>query len=205
MLAIRDTLLLQNTTSGDIVSSSNQLINTLQSFKSIIAEQPLDESERTFEDALHSLAQQVRDICVLSAKFEDAIRRATPDELDSYVASSECECNYPKPSKKVMNDPAYIRSLSASPEPDSVDEYQQEDRTEPLKSWFVQHVTDPYPTSKEKEELCLQTGMKRTQLNMWFTNARRRSECGAKFLDDIIEPRLKELDALDWVPEADVD
>jgi hypothetical protein len=43
-----------------------------------------------------------------------------------------------------------------------------------LKSWLFQHIHHPYPTADEKEVLRIKTGLTNSQLNDWFTNARRR-------------------------------
>ncbi|KAI8055680.1 hypothetical protein BDF22DRAFT_740975 [Syncephalis plumigaleata] len=44
-----------------------------------------------------------------------------------------------------------------------------------LRSWLMQHLDNPYPNPDEKVMLRVKTGMTATQLNDWFTNARRRN------------------------------
>jgi len=46
--------------------------------------------------------------------------------------------------------------------------------TDLLKGWLLEHVYKPYPTEDEKLKLISQTGLTMTQLNNFFTNARRR-------------------------------
>jgi len=46
--------------------------------------------------------------------------------------------------------------------------------TDLLKGWLLEHVYKPYPTEDEKLKLIAQTGLTMTQLNNFFTNARRR-------------------------------
>lgn len=43
-----------------------------------------------------------------------------------------------------------------------------------LYGWFTSHVDNPYPTEQEKKELRKVCGLTRKQLDVWFTNARRR-------------------------------
>lgn len=43
-----------------------------------------------------------------------------------------------------------------------------------LRSWLYQHQDYPYPTDQEREDLERQTGLGKTQILNWFTNARRR-------------------------------
>ncbi|KAH0566471.1 hypothetical protein GP486_000141 [Trichoglossum hirsutum] len=43
-----------------------------------------------------------------------------------------------------------------------------------LKTWFTEHITHPYPTDKEKDELKRRTGLKRSQISNWLANTRRR-------------------------------
>ncbi|KAI1180152.1 hypothetical protein F4777DRAFT_363588 [Nemania sp. FL0916] len=46
--------------------------------------------------------------------------------------------------------------------------------TDKLRSWFVGHLSHPYPTEDEKQELMRQTGLQMNQISNWFINARRR-------------------------------
>ncbi|KAI2642873.1 hypothetical protein GGS21DRAFT_196728 [Xylaria nigripes] len=46
--------------------------------------------------------------------------------------------------------------------------------TEKLRAWFVEHLTHPYPTEDEKQELMRQTNLQMNQISNWFINARRR-------------------------------
>lgn len=46
--------------------------------------------------------------------------------------------------------------------------------TDKLRSWFLAHLTHPYPTEDEKQELVRQTGLQMNQISNWFINARRR-------------------------------
>lgn len=43
-----------------------------------------------------------------------------------------------------------------------------------LNNWLLKHLHNPYPTSQEKRELLIQTGLTKIQLSNWFINQRRR-------------------------------
>ena len=43
-----------------------------------------------------------------------------------------------------------------------------------LKKWLFEHFSHPYPSVEEKEALSAQTGLKPSQVNYWFINARVR-------------------------------
>ncbi|KAI1040790.1 hypothetical protein LB505_012596, partial [Fusarium chuoi] len=43
-----------------------------------------------------------------------------------------------------------------------------------LKDWFSSHNNHPYPDEEERETLQRQTGLNKTQISNWLTNARRR-------------------------------
>ena len=49
-------------------------------------------------------------------------------------------------------------------------------RTRPLRIWFDAHQEHPYPSESNKENLCLESGLARTQVDNWFSNARRRKK-----------------------------
>jgi len=48
------------------------------------------------------------------------------------------------------------------------------DATAILKTWLFDHVDAPYPSDVEKDDFMNQTGLTLTQINNWFSNARRR-------------------------------
>ncbi|KAI0193383.1 putative homeobox and C2H2 transcription factor [Xylaria flabelliformis] len=48
-------------------------------------------------------------------------------------------------------------------------------KTQPLRNWFSAHLDHPYPSDEEKTYLIEQSGLTRTQVIDWFTNARRRN------------------------------
>ncbi|KHN98766.1 Homeodomain-related protein [Metarhizium album ARSEF 1941] len=47
-------------------------------------------------------------------------------------------------------------------------------KTQVLRDWFALNIQDPYPTDDEKTVLAERSGLSRTQVVNWFTNARRR-------------------------------
>ncbi|KAL6902999.1 homeobox KN domain-containing protein [Trichoderma evansii] len=46
--------------------------------------------------------------------------------------------------------------------------------TDKLRAWFAAHLSHPYPTEDEKQDLMRQTGLQMNQISNWFINARRR-------------------------------
>lgn len=55
-------------------------------------------------------------------------------------------------------------------------------QTKPLRQWLSTHQDNPYPTEEEKDRLTELSGLKRTQVVNWFTNARRRQRQSARAL-----------------------
>lgn len=47
-------------------------------------------------------------------------------------------------------------------------------KTRLLRGWFDTHPDHPYPTGEDVDFLSIQSGLTKTQVNNWFTNARRR-------------------------------
>lgn len=45
-----------------------------------------------------------------------------------------------------------------------------------LKQWLSEHTDHPYPNERERDELKQLTGLKRSQINNWLANARRRGK-----------------------------
>ncbi|CCF59397.1 hypothetical protein KAFR_0G03650 [Kazachstania africana CBS 2517] len=43
-----------------------------------------------------------------------------------------------------------------------------------LNAWLLNHLHNPYPTSQEKRDLLIKTGLTKIQLSNWFINVRRR-------------------------------
>ncbi|GBG30955.1 Homeobox protein CUP9 [Hondaea fermentalgiana] len=76
----------------------------------------------------------------------------------------------------------------------------QVETTEILKTWFFEHIKNPYPTTEEKKMLRGMTGMTSTQIRNWFTNFRKRHwnpiRAGREpksYVDFILFKRLLEL------------
>lgn len=67
------------------------------------------------------------------------------------------------------------------------------ERASILKHWYTLHVDHPYPTELEKVELAKLSGLTIRQISMWFTNARRRSQKGQKFVAQEVSPALHAL------------
>lgn len=48
--------------------------------------------------------------------------------------------------------------------------------TRPLRMWFNSNFANPYPGESDKERLARDSGLSRTQIDNWFSNARRRKK-----------------------------
>jgi hypothetical protein len=53
--------------------------------------------------------------------------------------------------------------------------YLSEESVAVLRQWLWDHLDNPYPSEEDKTELSDQLGLSMTQVNNWFTNARRRN------------------------------
>ncbi|SPO07313.1 uncharacterized protein DNG_10007 [Cephalotrichum gorgonifer] len=49
-----------------------------------------------------------------------------------------------------------------------------------LRTWFAAHIDHPYPSEEEKSAMAQQSGLSRTQVVNWFSNARRRHKMSAE-------------------------
>jgi len=67
-----------------------------------------------------------------------------------------------------------------------------------LKAWLKQHMSDPYPTPQEKEELAVEAGITPRQVQIWFSNKRTRMKNKkpkkASFSKQVQEQFLKDQD-----------
>lgn len=80
------------------------------------------------------------------------------------------------------------------------DDEKQIENTEILKTWFFEHVENPYPSPEQKKMLRGLTGLTSTQIRNWFTNFRKRHwnpiRAGREpksYVDFILYKRLQEL------------
>lgn len=48
-----------------------------------------------------------------------------------------------------------------------------------LRTWYHEHRSNPYPTSAEKDQLVLLSGLKRSQIALWLANTRRKDRARA--------------------------
>jgi len=46
--------------------------------------------------------------------------------------------------------------------------------TDVLKTWFLNHINNPYPNHEDKDKLSQMTDLSRKQIQNWFTNSRKR-------------------------------
>jgi hypothetical protein len=87
-------------------------------------------------------------------KAKTSKRRSDDEDSDSYSGSAPALSSSNESSKKRSRLP-----------PNSVAIFRH---------WLFNHLESPYPSEEEKEELAQKAGLRITQVNNWFTNARRR-------------------------------
>ena len=73
----------------------------------------------------------------------------------------------------IRNKKTRTRKVNGIPYPKPVTDF--------LNKWLSDNVAHPYPTEQEKDFFCRVTGLSMSQINNWFTNARRRSKIVLKF------------------------
>jgi hypothetical protein len=93
-----------------------------------------------------------------NTKQKSKSRRGDDEDSDSYESGSQS--NFLSSSSDNSNS----RKRSRLP-PSSVAIFRH---------WLFNHLESPYPSEEEKEELAQKAGLRITQVNNWFTNARRR-------------------------------
>jgi len=94
--------------------------------------------------------------------FQKARIRSHPDDEDSDSYSAGRENTFA--ASPANEKDSVLRKRSRLP-PNSVAIF---------RNWLFNHLDSPYPSEDEKEELALKAGLRITQVNNWFTNARRR-------------------------------
>ncbi|KAI0884333.1 uncharacterized protein GGS22DRAFT_165415 [Annulohypoxylon maeteangense] len=62
-------------------------------------------------------------------------------------------------------------------------------KTHLLRTWYSCHLDHPYPSEEEKESLAQRSGLSRTQVGDWFSNARRRQRMSTRTVDKMIFPQ----------------
>ncbi|KAI1100141.1 hypothetical protein F4804DRAFT_319780 [Jackrogersella minutella] len=62
-------------------------------------------------------------------------------------------------------------------------------KTHLLRSWFSGHLDHPYPSDEEKVALAQRSGLSKTQVTDWFSNARRRHRASTQPIDKTVFPQ----------------
>lgn len=100
---------------------------------------------------------EIHKMDILQQRKQPKLKRAFEDEdSDSYSGGNSSFANLEKDSGS--------KKRSRLP-PSSVAIFRH---------WLFNHLESPYPSEEEKEELAQKAGLRITQVNNWFTNARRR-------------------------------
>lgn len=73
----------------------------------------------------------------------------------------------------VPSDAAFV-PVAATYDRDKRQSSRRTQKTRLLRAWFDTHTERPYPSAEDVDFLSEQSGLSKTQVNNWFTNARRR-------------------------------
>lgn len=118
-------------------------------------------------------------------------------DLDAHRAMTEQELI--DKSRTVLADVALPPATDPSDDPHCLDPPDDPTTFTPYRQWFLDHFSNPYPSSKDKDLLLEQvTVHTRRQLDTWYTNQRRRSGWHAlKRKYGHISTLLKQIDEAD--------
>ncbi|OLL22255.1 Homeobox protein knotted-1-like 7 [Neolecta irregularis DAH-3] len=153
---------------ANIARSARMIMEVVRDIRNLERQREFDNPEGCLAAGINQVARQLVDICMTRQRLQDSSHRI------SRTLTKELRPRVPDKSIKKASSSSKYSANS----------------TRILKNWFLQHVEHPYPTENEKFELCRQTGLRLNQLNMWFTNARRRSQGGAKFRKEVVSEKL---------------
>jgi len=150
-----------STTSASSSSFSSTFHGTISPPPPTIAPPVLCVVDKEHEHAwinVETAPKEPKEVVVSNSKPPKVKKTKTPrrrlvDEEDSDSSSSPAS-SQPSDTKKRSRLPA--RSVAL------------------FRQWLFNHLDSPYPSEEEKEELAQKAGLKITQVNNWFTNARRR-------------------------------
>ncbi|KAG4302874.1 hypothetical protein PCANB_000843 [Pneumocystis canis] len=155
----------------------NSLKEVLKSVRDLKAEKKFDSSESILVSGIYHLSIQISHLSDLCRNVFSEISLAS-QQYQHDLALDISKTNK-VPLSTVSNDSKSKHST-----------HHPENRTRLLKDWFLEHISYPYPNKDEKRLLCRLTGLKINQLNMWFINARRRSNGGLKFREQVVSDNL---------------
>jgi len=104
---------------------------------------------------------------------QSSVQSSTPSSSKSKSSKSKLK---PTPKRRLEDD---VESYSTSSPQATQTDSKKRSRLPPnsvaiFRHWLFNHLESPYPSEEEKEELASKAGLRITQVNNWFTNARRR-------------------------------
>ncbi|EMR09315.1 hypothetical protein PNEG_02273 [Pneumocystis murina B123] len=179
VIDIRDDLLYSchGQNNKELSETINRLKEVLKLVGDLKTEKKFDSSESILVSGIYHLSIQI-------AYLSDLCRNVFSEiSLASQRYQYDLVSNISKTNKL----PLSTISNSSRPKHST---HHPENRTRLLKDWFLEHISYPYPNKDEKRLLCRLTGLKINQLNMWFINARRRSNGGLKFKEQVVSDNL---------------
>ncbi|KAG4304489.1 hypothetical protein PORY_002199 [Pneumocystis oryctolagi] len=159
---------------SEIINSLEEVLKCVRDLK---AERTFDSSESILVSGIYHLSIQISHLSDLCRNVFSEI------SLASQRYQQDLALDISKTNKISLS------TVSSNSKPKHKTHH-PENRTRLLKDWFLEHISYPYPNKDEKRLLCRLTGLKINQLNMWFINARRRSNGGMKFREQVVSDNL---------------
>jgi len=136
----------------------NKMLSALPSLNGVVNLNGLDTNSMNLHNFNLKNGSKVKSPKNTNTKQKSKSRRGDDEDSDSYESGSQS--NFLSSSSDNSNS----RKRSRLP-PSSVAIFRH---------WLFNHLESPYPSEEEKEELAQKAGLRITQVNNWFTNARRR-------------------------------
>lgn len=179
VIDIRDDLLYSchGQNNKELSGTVNILKDVIKSISDLKAEKKFDSSESILVSGIYHLSIQIAHLSDLCRNVFSEISLAS--QRYQHDLASDISKTNKVPLSTISNS---SKSKHGTHHP--------ENRTRLLKDWFLEHISYPYPNKDEKRLLCRLTGLKINQLNMWFINARRRSNGGLKFREQVVSDNL---------------
>lgn len=102
----------------------------------------------------------------------------SPSSHGSGLVQTESEANSVVENKDLEDLVSTLRAIERPFPPPKIGARFSQKSTRVLNQWLAGHPAHPYPTGEDIEVLRAQTGLSKTQISNWLSNARRRGKVG---------------------------
>ncbi|KAG9018226.1 hypothetical protein FRB90_011861 [Tulasnella sp. 427] len=164
-----DTLDKQNKLSVETKNLLGYVLDSVEAMLESFLEN--DENNRAVSAGLAAVIQSIckeaaREVQAAEAKKKKKTKPPTASELLAKKAKaplpvSQIPINVIQPGRKRRVDPGIPGQESL--------------KFRPCRDFFFEHISDPYPTPAQKQDIVTRSGIPINSVNQWFTNTRRRS------------------------------